>query len=1403
MHRIAATPGGWNPQDEGVVILEQTPAPIVILTAADTDIQTLAATLPHLPPQFPDIRVANLLHLVQQLSIDDYAERVLQHAQVIVVRLLGGRAYWSYGLEVVKELAENQGMALVVMPGEDAPDMELMSHSTVSLQQVNRLWRYWSEGGVENIRNGLLFLAGSVGAGDLGAGSIDSVSVRAGSGRSWWEVQNIGEPAPTASRWEGDNIAEPKPIPKVGVLPQNQDLGQNWPKVGILFYRAHYCAGNTAPIESLCQALVQRQLTPVPVFVSSLRDNAPHRSGDRHCQEEILHLFQPPDNPPIQVLLNTTSFAIQSLQTKESTPLFFSILDVPTLQVILSSSTVEQWQQGNRGLLPRDVAMNIALPEVDGRIITRAISFKATQTYNEQLQTDVVQYQPVADRVNFVADLAKNWVKLRQKPAKERKIALILANYPTRDGRLANGVGLDTPASCVQILAALHQAGYQLQDIPETGEDLITRLTAGVTNDLEGNEIRLNRGGMGEWGNGEMGLSLSQDDYERMFEQLPVEVQQGINNRWGSGVGAGSSISGWQDDRTREPALPERWVTQPMTSSSYPDVRAGSPVSRLEDQKLGEPAPTGGKNAGEPAPTGFAIAGLNLGNVFVGIQPSRGYDLDPSLNYHAPDLEPTPHYLAFYQWIKDIFQADAVIHVGKHGNLEWLPGKGLALSECCYPEVALGTMPHLYPFIVNDPGEGSQAKRRSQAVILDHLTPPLTRAELYGPLQQLETLVDEYYEADSLDPSRLPAIQSRITALIRQEHLDQDLGLTPEDLTGITCQLSTRIDGYLCELKEAQIRDGLHIFGQCPQGRQLRDLIIAISRSRPQGITRALAEDLGLDFDPLTTDPTTQLAPPVVIENKTYHQVGDIVEQLEKLAANYVDQLLVGAGSPISGCEDENAGEPALTSGYEDPMTGVSYRAVGSVRAGSRISGWEDGMVGEPAPTTQNELNWIAETLYPQLQATRQEITNLLRGLDGRYIPSGPSGAPTRGRAEVLPTGRNFYSVDIRAIPTETAWGMARKAAEALIERYTQENGEYPKTLGLSMWGTSAMRTGGEDLAEALWLLGVQPVWDGPSRRVVDFEVVPVSVLGRPRVDVTLRISGFFRDGFPNLIDLFNQVVEKVAALDEPEEENPLAGTVRRETEKWRELGLSEEQAKGRSQYRMFGSKPGAYGAGLQGLIESQNWHSDEDLARAYLNWSSYAYTGQGDGQSAPEVFAQRLQDLQVVLHNQDNREHDLLDSDDYYQFQGGLTAAVRSLKGENPTVYFGDHAVMNHPRIRTLQEEINRVYRSRVVNPKWIAGVMRHGYKGAFEMAATVDYLFAYDATTHCVADHIYEGVSDAYLLDPKVQEFVEKHNPWALRDMAERLLEAHQRGLWTSASAERVDQLRAIVHQAEASIE
>ncbi|BAZ38730.1 cobaltochelatase [Calothrix sp. NIES-4101] len=1287
MHRISTTSVGWTSQSEGIIFVEQTPAPVVMLTAADTDIQTLAAAASKLPKTFPEFRVANLLQLQHQISIDTYAEQVLEHAQVIILRLLGGRSYWAYGWELVQEIVELNHIHLIVMPGDDALDPDLISHSTLPLAKVNQIWRYFNEGGIDNFVNALEYISDNC-------------------------LSTAFNPPP------------PQAVPRVGIYEWNQgnrnlqtegceDAGKiclyaspgaclslcpcSISKCAILFYRAHYLAGNTKVIDALCAALVRQNIKPVPIFVSSLRD--------RDVQTEITALFQPQNCQPISLLLNTTSFSLARLETETPQIELWQKLDIPVLQVILSGGSIEQWRSQFQGLSPRDIAMNVALPEVDGRIITRAVSFKALQKRHPALETDVVFYEPEPSRIDFVAQLAANWLRLRTKPPQKRRIALILANYPTRDARLANGVGLDTPESCVEILKALHSEGYSLDNIPENGDELIKILTESITNDPEGRELRPIR------------QSLAWEEYQDYFTSLPEDVQQGILQRW--------------------------------------------EVEIQRNEEIFSPNPP------------FPIPGIQLGNIFIGVQPSRGYELDPSLNYHAPDLEPTHNYLAFYYWVREKFAADAIVHVGKHGNLEWLPGKSTALSNNCYPEVAFGAMPHLYPFIVNDPGEGSQAKRRAQAVILDHLTPPLTRAELYGSLHNLENLIDEYYEAESLNPSRLPIICDRIAELISQEnlHLDLRIGGFPPSKSRITSNTQlpiNKLDGYLCELKEAQIRDGLHIFGQCPANRQLRDLIIAIARhpNRHQiGITHAISQDWGLDINPLTDDLSAKLAIAQVeiLGAKTQHTcrtVGDAVEAMEEYAAQLVDKIL--EQHPVN----------ILTS----PI---------------------------PQSPLSQSLTWVESRLLPSLLKTEEEITNFLRGLDGRYIPSAPSGAPTRGRPEVLPTGKNFYSVDLRAVPTESAWDVGRKAAETLIECYTQENGEYPKTLAISLWGTATMRTGGDDIAQALALLGVQPVWDGAARRVVDLEILPLSVLGRPRVDVTLRASGFFRDAFGNLIDLFDQAVTAVAALDEPQEQNPLAFQVHQETEFWQQTGLDIEEAKVRSRYRIFGSKPGAYGAGLQGLIESQNWSTDEDLARAYINWSSYAYTGNGTGRSAPEAFEQRLKSMQIVLQNQDNREHDLLDSDDYYQFQGGLTAAIRSVQGKNPQTYFGDNSIPAKPRIRKLQEEIARVYRSRVINPKWIAGVMRHGYKGAFEMAATVDYLFAYDATAQCVEDHMYEGIAKTYLFDSRVCEFLQQKNPYALRDIAERLLEAYQRNLWEDVNIQTLENLRNLVHQAEAAIE
>ena len=1311
MHKIAATPGGWNPETEGVIFIEQNPAPIVFITAADTEIQTLARAIKSLPNDFPDLRVVNLLQLQQQLSIDTYIETVLSKAQIVILRLLGGYTYWSYGLERIKETVENTNIKLFVLPGDDLPDLDLISHSNVSLSFVNRLWHYCIEGGIENYVNGLQF--------------VSDVCLKT-----------------------NYNPSLPQSILRLGLynfyLQNNEEIlnsNQVTHSVGILFYRSHYLAGNTLPIDALCQALIKKNLYPVPIFISSLRDI--------EVQKQLLTISQ---EKSLQVILNTTSFSLAKIGEESATKLW-KHLDIPILQVILSTTTESQWKSSWMGLTPRDVAMNVALPEVDGRIITCAISFKSVKRRQEQLETDIVIYEPNCDRVNFVTDLTANLITLKNTVVAKRKVALILANYPNKDGRLANGVGLDTPASCIEILQALQIAGYTVKDTPATGDDLIKLLTMGVTNDLETRETR------------KIYQSLPVSEYQQYFNTLPEQAQLAIINRWGN----------------------------------VKDAK----IEKYSDQKK---------------ITEFSIPGIQLGNIFIGIQPSRGYDIDPSLNYHAPDLEPTHNYLAYYYWLREKFQAQAIIHVGKHGNLEWLPGKSIALSQNCYPEIALQTIPNIYPFIVNDPGEGSQAKRRSHAVIIDHLTPPLTRAELYGGLEKLEALIDEYYEAQTLDPSRLKTIQHRITKLVKQENLDRELGI--KDTESIT-EFLTLADGYLCELKEAQIKDGLHILGKCPQDKQLRDLVIAIARFSSidrLGLTEAIAKDLGWGDTVWLTElsvqtskgsrgekrgniPTNKLLSSTdnlksplfgrgareeerktVVERislpqklstlqlseklsaslrlcvKQIHNPGDITEILEEIAAELIDKLIRDSSFTLN------------------PSTFLQTSPV---------------------------INWIKTHLVPSLQQTDQEITNLLLALDGKYIPSGASGAPTRGRPEVLPTGRNFYSVDIRAIPTETAWEVGSKAAEVLIERYTQDNGEYPQNIAISIWGTSTMRTGGDDIAQVMALMGVRPIWDGLSRRVVDFEILDESVISRPRVDVTVRVSGFFRDSFPNILNLLNKITQAVADLQEPKEINTLAAKVQQETQFWQQQGLEPDIAKQRASYRIFGSKPGAYGAGLQGLIESQNWQDETDLARAYINWSSYAYDSQGKGHSAPESFSQRLQQLQVVLQNQDNREHDLLDSDDYYQFQGGLTAAVKSLTGKNPEVYFGDNSLPSNPKVRKLTEEIARVYRSRVINPKWIKGVMRHGYKGAFEIAATVDYLFAYDATTNCVQDYMYQGVAEAYIFDEAVQQFIKDKNPWALRDMAERLLEANQRGMWQEVSNDMLDKLRHIVHEAEGEIE
>ncbi len=1222
MHLLAAQPGGIADGSEAVD-LGQSPGEIVILSAADTELAALAAARARLGPDYPSLRLANLMNLTHNLSVDAYVDGVIARARVVIVRLLGGVAYWPYGVERIVEVARARGIRLALLPGDDQPDPELDGLSTLERTARHRLWQYAVHGGPRNADHLLAHAA------DL-----------------------LGHDFP----WR-----EPAPLLPAGLLDDGVDMPEGAPVAALVFYRALVQAGNLAPVEDLRAALRARGVAVLPVYVQSLKDPVSAELLRRKLDETR------PD-----VILNATAFAVSTPGgSRIETP--FDVADCPVMQVVFSGGTEEAWREGMSGLSSRDIAMNVALPEVDGRILTRAVSFKAEARFDPATELSVVRYESVADRIDFVADLAAAWARLRRTAKSNRRIAVVLANYPNRDGRLGNGVGLDTPAGVIEALGALRAEGYGLAEVPGDGAALIARLLDGPTNAAAG------------WRRASP-ETLSLADYEMFLAEMPAAARRAVVERWGP---------------------PEK---DPFFRPGAVDCGA------------------------------FALPVLRLGNVVVAVQPARGYNIDPKSSYHDPDLPPPHGYLAFHAWLRRDFDAHAIIHFGKHGNLEWLPGKALALSRNCFPEVALGPLPHLYPFIVNDPGEGAQAKRRASAVIVDHLTPPLTRAESYGPLKQLETLVDEYFEAAGMDRRRLPVLAAEILSLAESIGLDVDVGYGAGD--DEAARLG-KLDAYLCDLKEMQIRDGLHVFGRSPEGRLLDDLLVALVRV-PRGtgeagdasLARALAADLKFDgFDPLDCDAAAAWAGPrpavlAGLLDDAWRTAGDTVERLEVLAS-------------------------ALVSGRA-----IADRA------------WT---------VTRAVLAEVADRIRPAVESSGvAEIAGLLRGLDGRFVDPGPSGAPTRGRPEVLPTGRNFFSVDTRAVPTPAAWRLGWHSASLIVERHLQEEGDWPRSIAISAWGTANMRTGGDDIAQALALIGARPRWDSGSGRVAGFEIIPLEMLDRPRVDVTLRISGFFRDAFPAQIDLFDSAVSAIAALDEPSDSNPIALRVSQDIVRLEGDGVAPEAARRRALARVFGAKPGAYGAGLQALIDERGWRDEGDLARAYVAWGGYVYGGGRGGEAEHGLFHDRLAAIELVLHNQDNREHDLLDSDDYYQFEGGLAVAARHASGRQPAIYHNDHSRPESPKVRTLEEEVARVVRARVVNPKWIEGVMRHGYKGAFEMAATVDYLFAFQATARVVRDHHFDLVYDAYLGDARVREFLETNNPAAAREIAERLLEASDRGLW-----------------------
>jgi cobaltochelatase CobN len=1206
-----------------------------VLSHADTDLLAITRARADLPDGFPEVRVAN------PAAIDDL-DALLDGARVVVVRLLGGRRSWEDGVETLRAraAAEDGGFALILLGGEPQPDAELAELSHAPGGALAHTFEYLRHGGVTNATNLLRFLADTFLL--EGHGFDDPVALEEHGG------------------YEPHGVEAPD--------------GAGGPRVGIVFYRSHLAAGNTAFVDELARAVADAGGTPTCVWAQSLRPDADGRI-------QVLEQLQGNvDALIVTVLASGGSTAADEGAWRADA---LAALGVPVIQAVCVTRSRAAWAESPAGLSPMDVAMQVAIPEFDGRLLGGVVSFKEPHPDFE----GVASYVPDAERCAAVAGLTVRIARLRHQPPAERKVVVMLSAFPTRHGRIGNAVGLDTPASGVALLEAMRDAGYRVNAIAEDGDALIHGLIAAGGYDPD------------HLTDAQLAAAVARlpvAQYLEWFEELPENLKSSMIDTWGPPPG-----TQWRDG---------------------------------DD---------------------LVLAGIDLGGVFVAIQPPRGYGEDPSAIYHDPELAPSHHYLASYWWLDRVWGADALVHLGKHGTLEWLPGKSVGLSDACAPDAALGTLPVVYPFVVNDPGEGVQAKRRMHATIVDHLIPPMARAGTHDELAALEDLLDEYARMEALDPSKLPALGSRIWEALLEANLHKDLGLddadAPEDDDAIGTVIE-HLDTYLCEVKDLQVRDGLHVLGLAPEGEALRNLVAAIMRLPNRNIP-ALRRAIGRSRD---------------LDELALIEAGDrvVLDQLDAAQDMVLDAL----------------------SAREWDVDAVAEVA--------------SNVLDTDAPDVLAALRFAAGDLVPRLRASGGEIDAVLKALSGGFVDAGPSGSPTRGRVDVLPTGRNFYGVDPKALPSELSWDVGVRLGDALLERHVQEDGRHPETVGIVVWGTAAMRTHGDDVAEILHLLGVRPVWNPDTRRVTDIEVVSLEELGRPRIDVVVRISGFFRDAFPHLVSLIDDAVTTVAALDESDDDNYVRKHARADAERLAEE-LGERGAWRRSTARVFGSRPGSYGAGLLELIDARNWRDDADLAAVYEAWGGHAYGAGLDGVEARGAVRDCFARIEVAVKNIDNREHDLFDSDGYFQYHGGMVVAVRALSGRDPKAWVGDSADPARVRALSLAEEARRVFRARVTNPRWIGAMVRHGYKGAFELAATVDYLFGYDATTGVVDDWMYEAISDKYVRDPDVGEFLRKSNPWALHAMAERLLEAADRGLWAEPEAGTLDALRGAVLDVEEQLE
>lgn len=1088
---------------EDAVDLALPPGDVLVLSFADSDLSALAAAA---GASAFAVRLASLRRLKHPLSVDFLVEKTAAHSRFVLVRCLGGLDYWRYGIEQLAETCRRDGIPLVVLPGDDRPDERLAEYGTVEPGFAAELLAYFhAGGGAENMRRLLgrvdAFLRQESDAPDLVPIPLPALfAVAAGGAPLTWRE--------ALSRCPVANALVP-----------------------VLVYRSSVAAGDTAMAEAIAEALSARGHAPLILALTSLKD--PAVTGELSA---LITARKP------AAIITTTAFS-----ARDGADFVLDAADCPILQAVPVGSPRDAWEASPRGLSGADLAMQVALPEFDGRLGALPVAFKA-EMMDDRTGLTSRRLIPDRDGVAALADLASGWIALAGKPAAERSLALVMSDYPARGGRAGFAVGLDTPASVGAIRELLAQAGY---DVGPSAQIVV-----------------------------------------------PDEPRESRDGHLG-------------DDTRLMLALTEGPAESAVPLAEYRAWLAAIPgaARRALITAHGEPE---ADSACDGAAFRFRV--VRDGHLTIALQPPRDTTPDRKARYHDPDVPPGHAYLAFYLGLRRVVDADALIHLGTHGTTEWLPGKAVALSASCWPRLAIGGLPVIYPYVVDDPGEAAPAKRRLSAVTLGHLPPELVHADAAGEVALLRDLVEEFSQAQVLDPRRAEIVAREIRGRAEASGLAEACGVTPD--LDMASALS-RLDAHLCDIAELPFRDGLHVFGQA------------------------------------THDPVS----------------------------------------------------------------------------------------------------------------SRSERDNLLRALAGRFVPPGPAGSPHRGQSDVLPTGRNLSTLDPRAIPTRAAARLGARAAAAVIARHLQEHGDYPRRIVMDLWASPTLRSGGEDIAHALALMGVAPLWDHASTRVTGFSVIPQAKLDQPRIDVTIRISGAFRDTFPGQIALIDAAARAVAVLDEADEWNEPAAARRR----------------GEDAARIFGPAPGRFGAAMADRALDGQWERRGDLGAAYLAASSHAFGGAEGLASADPGFAHRVAAANAFVHVSDTAGRDILEATSAADVIGGFAAAAQAL-GSEPALYSLDSSNPEAPKVRTLAEDIARIVHGRLCHPRWIAGQLAHGWRGAAELAETVDTLFVYAASTDAVADGLFDAVFQAYCADPGIWNALEQANAPAAASIRARLTEAERRGLWQS---------------------